>query len=520
MQKLANFLIILGLSLFSNALGAQAPQSSFDANELLIRFVPGTSAAVINQFLIRYNAVEIEMTPISQVRLWRVQGFPVIGPGINFSNISEIIANATTAPEVSGGGANYASFVPAGYDDAPETPWTSTGICNFNLVCSGRKKLTKVVIMDSGVEYNCSTLSKRFDPEYPGYDFIKNIPEPYDNHGHGSHVAGIIHQVLTLNEIEDDRAVRFYAYKTHDQEGIGKVFNIIKGVDRAIQEQMQIINMSFSYYAPLRGSNTLLSKPEPLEIAINIAGTNGILVLAAAGNANQNNDREANKALPASFPCRNIISIASANCDKMVSTFSNWGPFSVDLVAPGEKIKSLFTTCNKVAKTGTSQATAIVSGVAALLGTNFTINENFNYQRVKCAILNGVQGVPGLHNSVLTSGGINGPGAYAAFYTNINCANSSQDGNRVASTTRSGTLSIAPNPFVSTLQVRFQAENAENARLGIWDAQGRQVFAQDWQVEPGMQEFSWEPVGQSPGIYTVRVLLNEAVYTSKAVLLR
>lgn len=514
MQKLANFLIAFGLCLcLPDLLMAQPVRSAFHPNQLLIRFQPSTPVSDINQLLAYYNAVQLDSTPISEVRLWEVLAFPI--PGTTFTNINEVIANANTQPQVTGVGLNYQTEVVPSRNAIVSSPWGENGVCNYNLVCSSSTQFTNVVIMDTGTSYDCPDLAGRFVADAPGYDFVHNDNQPYDDHGHGTHMAGLIDQVIRLNPTE---RIRFFAYKTHDQTGKGELFDVIKAVDRAIQEQMHIINMSFAYY-PASSEKPqdvfFTPKPPPLQAAIDIAGQYGILVLASAGNDSQNNDKANLPALPSSFTSQNIISIASGNCSKQLSSFSNWGPKSVDIVSPGENLAATGLECNLIVRSGTSQATAITTGVAAVLGTHFN-GEPFNYQRVKCAILSGVELVSPLTTKVSSQGVINAPGALQSFQS----SSCDIDGGIKSKRIPANTLSLAPNPFSGTLSVRFKAERTEQAQLSIWDAQGKQVFAQNWTVEPGPQEISWEPAGQTPGVYTVRVLLGEATYTSKAVLLR
>lgn len=501
---------------------AQAGRSAYHPNQLLIRFQPGTPVSVINQLLADYNAVQLDSTPISEVRLWEVLAFPTPG---NFTTINEVIANANTQAQVTGAGLNYQTEVVPSRNATVGSPWGDNGVCGYNLVCSASAQLTKVVIMDTGTNYNCPDLAGRFSADDPGYDFIRDNNQPYDDHGHGTHMAGLIDQVLRLNPTE---RIRFFAYKTHDQTGKGELFDVIMAVDHAIEKDMHIINMSFAYYPDPheKPENTVTApKPAPLQIAIDIAGQHGILVLASAGNDSQNNDLPKSSgglqnpanlpALPASFPSQNIIAVASGNCERQLSSFSNWGPQSVDIVSPGENLAATGLECNLSIRSGTSQATAITTGVAAVLGTHFN-GEPFNYQRVKCAILSGVELVSSLATKVSSRGVINAPGALQ-YFQNGSCT---IDGGIKSKRISANTLSLAPNPFSGTLSVRFKAERTEQAQLSVWDAQGKQVLAQNWTVEPGPQEISWEPAGQTPGVYTVRVLLGEAAYTSKAVLLR
>lgn len=517
---------LLGTPLF---VWGQAASSPYNTNDFLIRFVPGTPRLVIDRLLAEYGAVEQKMSPVSEVRLWYIATFPTPGP-IAFSNISEVIGNANSQPEVSGAGENYHVMLTP-LTPATPAPWDPEGPCGYKLVNPGGNHPVKVVIMDTGVNYNCPQLKKRFAPDAPGQDFVNHDAVPLDDHGHGTHIAGLIDRVAQAG---GTLPIQFVSFKTHDNQGKGELFNIVLAVDEAIRTEVNVINMSFTYQAAnnAMGSNTVMTnlnnltgnnkngfKIPPFQSAIEEAEEKGILVLAAAGNFSQDNDTAPFPSFPASFPCPNILAVASGNCQKQLSPFSNWGKSRVDIVAPGESLEATGMDCSTAIKTGTSQANALVGGVAAVLGTHFD-NDPFDYERVKCAILQGAETVAGLQTKVRSSGVVHAPNALGIFLLNA-CLPEGHPSSRPVSGTQpsKGSVVLAPNPFAEVLRVQFEVEQPELAQVSIWDAQGKQVFARQWAVEQGQQEMLWEPAGASPGLYTVRVHTSGGVYTSKAVLL-
>ena len=99
-----------------------------------------------------------------------------------------------------------------------------------------------------------------------------------------------------------------------------------------------------------------------------------ILFVAAAGNEKSNSDISG--FYPADYELSNIISVTAVDSDKKVLESSNYGSRSVDVAAPGKSIFSTLPGGNYGFMTGTSQATAFVTGIAALLMATQTHLEN------------------------------------------------------------------------------------------------------------------------------------------------
>lgn len=184
-----------------------------------------------------------------------------------------------------------------------------------------------------------------------GWNFVANNNDLSDHHGHGTHVAGII-----LQKSQSQR-VKFMILKYYDPQksGVDNLTSTVKAIRYAIQMKADIINYSGG------GDNR-----SPLEeAAIRDAQEQGILFVAAAGNEGRNTDRVGY--YPAGYRLSNIISVAAMDSRKRLLANSNYGVQTVDIVAPGKNVFSALPGGRYGFMSGTSMATAWVSGLVASL---------------------------------------------------------------------------------------------------------------------------------------------------------
>lgn len=193
-----------------------------------------------------------------------------------------------------------------------------------------------------------------------GFDFTRNQDATADEHGHGTHIAGII------DEVSGDRPVKYMSlvYYRNGIDGELALKNSIEAVRYAIKMRVDIINYS--------GGGNL---PNQVEKAIfEEANRQGILVVAAAGNEASNSEKH--PFYPANYRLPNILSVTategrsnSQSADQsenapLVLPSSNYGSRSVAVAAPGKDIRSTLPGGKFGTMTGTSQATAFVTGAA------------------------------------------------------------------------------------------------------------------------------------------------------------
>lgn len=188
-----------------------------------------------------------------------------------------------------------------------------------------------------------------FVDDVHGWNFAGNNNDLSDSHGHGTHVAGIIQSVAPKTPM---MVLKYY---DPNASGADNLSNTVKAIRYAIQMKAKIINYS--------GGGTTKYADE--ELAVREAQQKGILLVAAAGNEKSNSDIDG--FYPADYGLSNIISVTAIDENQRVLSSSNYGVKTVDIAAPGKSIISTLPGGKFGTMTGTSQATAYVSGTAALL---------------------------------------------------------------------------------------------------------------------------------------------------------
>jgi subtilisin family serine protease/subtilase family serine protease len=280
--------------------------------------------------------------------------------------------------------------------DAPEAWEISTGSSDVT-----------VAVIDSGIDYTHPDLAANYAG---GVDFMSPDGDPMDDHGHGTHVAGIIAAALNNLTGTPGRAegvagvaphARIRAYKVCRADGTCDDFAIQQAIARAITDGAKVINMSLGETA----------YSQSLDEAVQDAWNAGLVIVAGAGN-----DGTTERFYPAALD--NVISVAAFDEDHLRASFSNYGSW-VDISAPGNVILSTYpsTTCAASTVpgdsgcytwlTGTSMATPFVSGAAALLWSRPDITSNSEVLNILLNSADG-QGVGGPRlDSWTIHGGLN-----------------------------------------------------------------------------------------------------------------
>lgn len=216
-------------------------------------------------------------------------------------------------------------------------------------VTQGSSDVT-VAIVDTGVDYTHPDLEEKV---VKGKDFIDNDDDPMDENMHGTHCAGIA-AALTNNGVGIAGMapeVTILAERVLDANGSGTLDSVAQGITHAADEGADVISLSLG---SAQGATTL-------EEAVNYAASKGSVVVAAAGN-----ESTSSPSYPAYYEA--AIAVAATDSNDRIASFSNYGDW-VDVAAPGVNILSTVPGGGYQTASGTSMATPLVAGQAALLAS-------------------------------------------------------------------------------------------------------------------------------------------------------
>ncbi len=196
-----------------------------------------------------------------------------------------------------------------------------------------------------------------FIDDVNGWDFSIQDNVPYDENGHGSHVAGVI-GAKAGNErgiVGINHNISLIPLKTFDIDGFSDTTINVQAISYAAQHSVDVINASWGG-GPC--SQAMID-------AINAAAAKGTIFVAASGNNGIDIDQE--PVYPCDFPIQSLICVGASDRENKRVEFSNYGKLSVDIAAPGENIYSAFLEPAYKELDGTSMAAPFVAGAAALL---------------------------------------------------------------------------------------------------------------------------------------------------------
>ena len=199
-----------------------------------------------------------------------------------------------------------------------------------------------------------------------GWDFChsdKTVHDVNDDY-HGTHVAGTIAAKLDgAGIVGVAPGVKIMALKFLGDDGAcGRDWQAVDAIEYAKSFGVRISNNSWGGW-PSGDDSDLY----------NAIADSGMLFVASAGNDGVNNDSSPIRSIPASFDLPNILSVAAVDNRGFLADFSNVGPTTVDVSAPGVDIASTFPAydgepAGYVYMSGTSMASPHVTGIAAVLG--------------------------------------------------------------------------------------------------------------------------------------------------------
>lgn len=204
----------------------------------------------------------------------------------------------------------------------------------------------KVAILDTGIDLTHPDLK---DNIKAAIDFSGSPYGATDRKGHGTHVAGIIAGIDNgTGMVGVAPHAELYIAKVLGDNGGGSFEAIVKGIDWAISQGVDLINMSLGCG---------VEPPVEMHEAIKRAYAAGIMLIAATGNENRS------VGWPAMYD--EVLAVSAMDVTYDRASFSNFG-IKNEVIAPGVNIYSTYPVGAYAELSGTSMATPIIAGSVAL----------------------------------------------------------------------------------------------------------------------------------------------------------
>jgi subtilisin family serine protease len=247
-----------------------------------------------------------------------------------------------------------------------------------------KNKDVVVAVIDTGIQGDHEFLASNIHV-ISGGKSARNYGVDFSGATVTTHVAGIVKSIFPDVKI---LALKYYNPQASGQANLDAT---IKALRYAVEHNVDVINYS--------GGGPEASVEE-LRV-LKEAEKKGILVIAAAGNERSNIDDKRHAYYPASYGLSNIITVGAHDDGLNIIPSSNWGKNSVDIAAPGHRIRSSIPSNGAGYMTGTSQATAFVSGVAALIKAK---HPSMKFDQIKNIILSSSLKVKNFEGKILGAG--------------------------------------------------------------------------------------------------------------------
>lgn len=320
------------------SLSATSSQASHQDKQLVIRF-DSTIDAIEKQKLIQ------SMGGIAESRSYNGTTYLVTFPAKhNVTKIKETLLTSDKVLSVEPNVKATTNFIPT--DKHYTKQWYAKKI-NLPKAWDASLGLStiKVAVIDAGVQTSHPELKANIIKPYNAVTGRSTI-HPDE---HGTHVSGIIaaerNKTGIIGVAPNVKVIPINVFKNDEAD----LFTIIDGIEYAVSEGANIINLSL----------TMNDYTSALNSTIQAAHKKGVLIIAAAGNENTKKPQ-----YPAAL--KNVIAVSATTPGDKRASFSNYGSY-IDISAPGMGIYSTIPNNSYGYLDGTSMATPIVSGVAALI---------------------------------------------------------------------------------------------------------------------------------------------------------
>lgn len=211
-----------------------------------------------------------------------------------------------------------------------------------------------VAVVDTGVDLNHPDLKANL---VNGYNAEEPGTPPQDGHYHGTHVAGIIAAVQNNGEGVTGIApqAKIMPVRTISNGGVAEV---VDGITWAADNGAKVINLSLGWDYPNA------SVEETIQRAVKYALDKNVVICAALSNSSSFNPRSTPDNLAGKPGFEGVIGVGNVDVsDRLQGAYGNWKSVS----SPGTQIMSTLPNGKYGNLTGTSMATPMVSGIAALM---------------------------------------------------------------------------------------------------------------------------------------------------------
>jgi subtilisin family serine protease len=343
--------------------GTTVPGAEIKPGQILVKLRGDVSALAVDTIRDRYDAEYVRTIDGINVLVWQV------AVGREWANIDRLNAE----PSVEYAEPIYRVWATDHVPNDPDLPvqWAHIPIMQSPAaweITTGRTDVT-IAVLDSGVDGTHPDLASKL---VAGYDFVANDPDPADENGHGTHVAGIAAAVTDngIGVAGMDWQARIMSIRVLNAQGSGYTDALADGILWAAVRGADVLNMS------LGGSGISLT----VQDAVSSAYASGSVVVAAMGN-----DSTSLPFYPAAY--NNVLAVAATTSADVRAAYSNYGSYC-DVAAPGGFMTYLHDP-NGIYSTmptypvwmtmyegffqgydhvhGTSQAAPYVSGLASLM---------------------------------------------------------------------------------------------------------------------------------------------------------
>ncbi|MEM7104736.1 MAG: S8 family peptidase [Bacteroidota bacterium] len=478
-------------------------------NQLVVQFSPSATPMYKDSIRNSFGVAHVDTCMCSVVELWHfgqdtaaMGGLSGSGPSVG---ITEKKASAKSTADVDG--VDFNRFVWNELQGAPPPVFTQL---QAPPPIPGGPHDVLIAILDTGLDFDHPDLVpliyRNFQEDIDsldedgscliddvvGYNFVKDNNNVQDDHSHGTHLAGIIKNNLEVNNACGN--YKLLPIKTHNENGVAELFDIVCGFYYALQQGADVINCSWGWYD---------NDSDILNNFLDSARNNyNAIAIAAAGN--DTIDLQEHPQFPACNAGNNVISVGaigmSMSGDTLISPFSNFSTDCIDIAAPGEDINSTLPGGTMGLKSGTSMAAPVVAAIAAEVYCAGNIDD---YLDIRNCIIDAAVEVEGLNTFVENGNFIN---------FNLPCVITSIEGfpDEVF------TLKVFPNPTSGELQLAPDF-NLENATIAVRDLLGNTLYAKHGVSIGEGQSRTISLADFVPGIYLVSVQVGQEVRTIKVV---